>query len=162
MWKPQKPLKRSAAALLLLPLALTSCERKSSDTRPPVDTSNLAGTWVEVRDPNDPGLSPRARGGGASGEYRILHLEDAGSWWLALGSAAGKPADEARMEGDWKADGPRVVFKLASNGLGEERAGLAPMDTVGVVNVAGRGGASLPRLRVSHINGEYLAYKRAK
>ncbi len=152
-----------AVLLVTFSLLLASCEQTSRDSRPPVDIGSVTGDWVEVRDPNDPGFPPRSRGPATTlTSHRVLHLDETGTWWMGLGSAAGKPTDETRMAGTWKADGPRLLFSVTTNALGEDQAGLAPMDTVGVVNVTTRGGQTVPRLRVSHVNGEYVPYKPAK
>jgi len=127
------------------------------------DKSKLAGTWIEVTDPEDVGLNPRAvRPEKPPDRIRRVTIRPDGTYKLEVCTPDGKPLGDGKsIEGRWRADKRGFVFAAKSSTVEGPFKGWEPERTSGVRD-HGTPGAPMERLAVADKDDHIVTYKRAE
>jgi hypothetical protein len=139
-------------------VAAIGCEKHY--TRPPIDTSAILGSWIEIVQQGKP--SPRVRAREPQAYVRYITLNEDKTFEFTLRTRDGKPT-KYKAEGTWAIEENTLKFKVTSSTFAEkdERRNWVPESSLGIhkrdVGAEGR----IDALPIADLEETVVDYKRA-
>jgi hypothetical protein len=145
-------------------LVVASCERGPG--RPPIDTTQLVGNWIELAD--QAAVNPRARVADEEKkkDYRYIAFKNDNTFEFSVRTESGEPTkDKGQIEGTWAITTENTItFTVTNNTFadGSERRDWAPEFSAGISQKEAPGRGTIQALTIVDVEGGATAFTRAK